>query len=80
MRTDDLQNTRPLEDPMSELERQLIHAYLAGAGHDFHALIERTDPEARRLLVAASEYASAKLSEMEARLHYLRNLHGQPQS
>jgi hypothetical protein len=67
----------PLEDPLAELERQLIHAYLAGAGHDFHALVSRTDDEARRLLTDASQYASAKLSEIEARLHYIRSLHGQ---
>jgi hypothetical protein len=71
------ENTPPLEDPMAELERHLIHAYLAGAGHDFQSLIQRDDPEARRLLAAASEYASTKLTEMEARLHYLRSLQGQ---
>jgi hypothetical protein len=71
------ENTLPLEDPMAEIERHLIHAYLAGAGQDFQTLIQRDDPDARRLLAAASEYASAKLSEMEARLHYLRSLHGQ---
>jgi hypothetical protein len=68
---------RPLEEPLAELERELIHAYLAGSGHDFQSLVERTDDDARRLLAAASEYASAKLSEIEARLHYLRSLQGQ---
>ena len=67
---------RPLEDLMAELERQLIHAFLAGSGHDFHSLVERTDEEAKRLLAAASGYASTKLSEIEARLHYLRGLQG----
>jgi hypothetical protein len=68
----------PLEDPLAELERQLIHAYLAGAGQDFQTLISRSDDEAHRLLSEASQYASSKLSEIEARLHYLRTLHGQP--
>jgi hypothetical protein len=67
----------PIEDPMAELERQLIHAYLAGAGQDYHALLERGDREAQRILADASEYASSKLSEIEARLHYIRSLHGQ---
>ena len=71
------EDTRPLEEPLAELERQLIHAYLAGSGHDFHTLAGRQDAEAQRLLAAASEYASAKLSEIEARLHYLRSLQGQ---
>lgn len=77
MRTHD-DDPQPLEDPLAELERQLIRAYLAGAGQDFHALMtRRDDPEAQRLLASASEYASSKLSEIEARLHYLRSLQGQ---
>jgi hypothetical protein len=68
----------PLQDPLAELERELLHAFLAGAGHDFPALAARDDEEARQLLRAASQYASNKLSEIEARLHYLRSLHGQP--
>ncbi len=69
---------QPLELPLAELERQLIHAYLAGAGHDFHALTLRDDDEARRLLAEASVYVSSRLSEIEARLHYVRTLHGDP--
>ena len=68
----------PLHEPLAELERQLISAYLAGAGYDVDQLRARTDDEARRLLAEASGYASAKLSEVEARSHYLHNLHGQP--
>lgn len=67
----------PLEEPLAELERQLMKAYLAGAGQDFEALLHRTDEEARRLLADASRYAAAKLSEVEARSHYLRHLHGE---
>ena len=69
---------QPLELPLAELERHLIHAYLAGAGHDFHTLVSRDDAEARGLLAAASQYASAKLTEAEARWRYARNLHGEP--
>lgn len=67
----------PLEEPLAELERQLISAYVAGAGEDLQLLRGRTDARARQVLVEASRYASEKLSEIEARLHYLRNLHGQ---
>jgi hypothetical protein len=68
----------PLEEPLAELERHLINAYLAGAGHDFHTLMGRDDDEARQLLADASRYATGKLSEVEARSHYLRVLHGEP--
>ena len=64
------------EEPLAELERQLIRAYVAAAGHDVHALLARDDEEARRLLVEASRYASVKLSEVEARSHFVRALHG----
>jgi hypothetical protein len=67
----------PLHEPLAELERQLMSAYLAGAGQDLQTLLARTDDDARRLLAAASQYASAKLSEVEARLHYLKSLQGQ---
>ena len=67
---------RPIEEPLAELERQLIGAYLAGMGHDFHSLMGRNDDTARKLLVEASLYASDRLSEIESRSHYLRKLHG----
>jgi hypothetical protein len=54
-----------------------MKAYIAGAGQDMEALLRRTDDEARRLLADASRYAAAKLTEVEARSHYLRHLHGE---
>ena len=66
----------PLEQPLDELERELIAAYLARAGQDLQSLIARTDPEARALLFDATRYASERLSEVEARAHYVRSLHG----
>jgi hypothetical protein len=68
--------TLRVEEPLAELERQLISAYITGAGHDVHALLARNDEEARRLLAEASSYASVKLSEVEARSHFVRALHG----
>ena len=68
--------TVPIEEPLAELERHLIAAYLAGAGQDLHDLRTRTDDAARNLLAEASRYASARLSEIEARFQYLQTLHG----
>jgi hypothetical protein len=67
----------PLEEPLAELERQLLTAYVAGAGEDLHTLLTRNDEEARKLLAEASRYTSGKLSEVEARSHYVRQLHGE---
>jgi hypothetical protein len=69
-------DTVPVEEPLAELERQLIAAYVAGGGEDLHDLRSRTDDAARHLLGEASRYASARLSEIEARFHYLHTLHG----
>ena len=66
----------PVEEPLAQLERQLIHAYLADVGQDVHALMGRHDDEARKLLAEASLHASQRLSEVEARSRYLRKLHG----
>jgi hypothetical protein len=68
----------PMEEPLAELERELMTAYLAGAGHDLHALLARTDDEAKRLLTDASLYVASRLTEVESRSHYLRSLRGQP--
>ena len=77
MRTND-KDKQPLHDPLAELERHLISAYVAGAGHDLDELLRRSDEDAKRLLAEASQYASGKLSEVEARSHYLHKLHGEP--
>ena len=77
MRTND-KDQQPLHDPLAELERHLISAYVAGAGHDLDELLRRADEDAKRLLAEASRYASGKLSEVEARSHYLHKLHGEP--
>jgi hypothetical protein len=69
---------RPPLEPLAELERQLIGAYVAGAGQDLQTLLTRNDDAARQLLSAASLYASDKLCEIEARSHYLRALRGEP--
>ena len=72
----DLTDTVPVEEPLAELERHLIAAYVAGGGEDLHDLRTRTDDAARRILAEASRYASVKLTEIEARFHYLHTLHG----
>lgn len=76
MTTSNNYDTPPLEEPLAELERQLIKAYVTGAGHDFEALRARNNDQARKLLAAASQYAAARLTEVEARSRYLRHLHG----
>ena len=70
--------TAPLREPLAELERELISAYVSGAGQDVQTLLTRSDDKARQLLTDASLYATARLTEIESRSHYLRSLRGEP--
>ena len=67
----------PLEEPLAQLERELMTAYIVGAGEKIETLVSRTDERARQLLTDASMYATARLAEVETRLHYLRSLRGE---
>lgn len=69
-------DTPRLDAPLADVEHHLMAAFLAGSGHSLEALQARTDPEARALLAGASQYASGRLSEIEARSHYVHALHG----
>ena len=67
---------RPMEEPLAELERRLIDEYLRKAGHDPDALRARhDDATARKVLKDAAVYAATKLTEIESRSHYVRELH-----
>ena len=65
----------PLEEPLAELERRIIDEYIRDHGHDPAALRASPDAQARKLLVDAAIYAATRLSEVEARSHYVRELH-----
>ena len=65
----------PLREPLAQLERQLIDNYLVALGHDPDALRQRADAAARTLLVAASQHAALRLTEVESRAHYVGELH-----
>src|SRR4030095_364352 len=41
MRTKQAESGAPIEEPLAELERQLISEFLAAAGQDFHTLLMR---------------------------------------
>jgi hypothetical protein len=67
----------PMEEPLAELERRLIDEYIRNAGQDPETVRTSGDEAARKLLVAASVYAATKLTEVESRAHYVRDLHHQ---
>ena len=69
---------RPLQDPKGQLERALIDDFLRMRGHDRRSAEALPEDERKRLLQEASVYAAAKLAEVEARAHFLHELHGEP--
>jgi hypothetical protein len=76
MKQDD-SDIEPMHEPLAQLERELVAAFVAGTGYTVDTLRARDDAEAHKILAEASLYASARLSEVEARLHYLRAIRGE---
>jgi hypothetical protein len=70
-------DTPQAEEPLAELERHIIDEYVRSAGYDPVDLRGRSDAKAREILTLASSFAAGKLTEVEARMHYLRSLRGQ---
>ena len=70
-------DVRRLEDPESLLERAFIEEFLRARGHDPRGLAALPEDERMRLLQAASVYAAGKLAEVEARAHFVREIHGE---
>jgi hypothetical protein len=67
--------TRPLEAPLGQLERSLIDEFVRAQGYDPNKLADLPEHEREKLLADASVYASGKLTEVEARSHFLDEIH-----
>ncbi len=65
----------PLRSPLDSLERSLIDEYVRARGYDPDKLADLDQKTREALLRDASVYASAKLAEVEARSHYVHDLH-----
>jgi hypothetical protein len=69
-------DSRPLQDPNALLEQALISEFLELRGYDLRCVGSLPDDERRRLLREASIHAAGKLAEVEARAHFVHELHG----
>jgi hypothetical protein len=67
---------QPLQDPNGLLESELINEFLRMRGYDLRSLDRLPEDERRRLLRQASIHAAGKLTEIEARAHFVDGLHG----
>jgi hypothetical protein len=66
----------PLEEPQAALERAFIDDYLRSHGHDLRTLHMLPAEQVKHVLREAALYAAAKLAELEARAHYIHEIHG----
>jgi hypothetical protein len=66
---------RAMEDPEGRLEAAFIEEYLQARGYDAQALRALTEEEAKRVMKDASMYAAMKLAEVEARAHFVHEIH-----
>jgi hypothetical protein len=66
-----------LADLNADLERALIDEFIRTSGYDPARLDELPEDQRRRLQRQAAAHAAARLAEMEARAHYIHELHGE---
>ena len=69
-------DVRPMEDQQAHLEQALIDDFIRLRGHDPARINELPTAERDQLLRQATTHAAAKLAEVEARAHYVHEIHG----
>lgn len=62
-------------DPEATLERAFIAEFLGRHGHTISTIHNLPEAQATALMKEASIYASAKLTEVDARAHYVHDIH-----
>ena len=67
---------QPMQDPNGPLESELISEFLRTRGYDLRSLDRLPEDDRRRLLRQASMHAAGRLTEIEARAHFVDELHG----
>ncbi len=65
-----------IADPNAALERAIIEEFIRARGYDPDRLQDLPEVLRRQLQCEASIHAAARLAEMEARAHYVQELHG----
>ena len=68
-------NDPPNDDRNSELEQSLIREFLAAHGQTRQSIDTMPETDAAALLRAAIEFASLRLAEIQARAHYIDDIH-----
>ena len=75
MNTKPIENSEPVEDPNALLEKALIEEYLKERGYSHEDLKKLPADVVEKLMKEASQYASLKMEEVQARAHFVKELH-----
>ena len=75
MTTKQTEQAEPMEDRNAFLEKSLIEEYLHEKGYSLEDLKKLPAELIEKLMKEASQYASLKLEEVEARAHFIKELH-----
>lgn len=75
MTTKPIQDVEPTEDPNAMLEKALIEEFLKQKGYTHDDLKKLPAELVEKLMKEASQYASLKMEEVEARAHFVKELH-----
>ena len=75
MTTKQTEKYEPYEDRNAFLETTLMQEYLREKGYSMEDFKKLPKEVAEQLMKEASQYASLKLEEVEARAHFIKELH-----
>lgn len=75
MTTKPIQDNEPLEDRNALVEKKLIEEYLREKGYTLETLKKLPEEQVEQLMKEASQYASLKMEEVQARAHFVNELH-----
>ena len=75
MNSKPINDTEPVEDPNAMLEKALIEEFLKQKGYTHDDLKKLPAELVEKLMKEASQYASLKMEEVEARAHFVKELH-----
>ncbi|MEY2818338.1 MAG: hypothetical protein ACKOBL_15895 [Chloroflexota bacterium] len=75
MNTKPINDIEPTEDPNAVLEKALIAEYLKEHGYTQESLNKLPPKLVKKIMQEASQYASLKMEEVEARAHFVKELH-----
>ena len=64
-----------MEDPTALLEKAIIEEYLRDRGLTLETLESLPKKTRKKLMTEASRYASLKLTELDARAHFVDEVH-----